>query len=122
MQQYLRDELERLAGRPSGREWLARVRESKAGAGTQFRPEEILGHRDRPGAGEEPSSVRGCCVARPGSCSSYLPEQRPGADPGGSPATRRMAQAGALVGLELVDHLDVGAGGPWVSLGERRGW
>jgi DNA repair protein RadC len=50
--------------------------------------------------------------------------------PSGDPApsredllfTRRMARAGEVVGVELVDHLVVGAGGRWVSLRERGGW
>ncbi len=36
--------------------------------------------------------------------------------------TRRIAQAGDLVGVGLVDHLIVGAGGSWVSLKQRGGW
>jgi DNA repair protein RadC len=50
--------------------------------------------------------------------------------PSGDPApsredllfTRRMARAGEVVGIELVDHLIVGAGGAWVSVKERGGW
>jgi len=50
--------------------------------------------------------------------------------PSGDPApsredllfTRRMARAGEVVGLHLVDHLVVGRGGAWVSLRERGGW
>ncbi len=33
--------------------------------------------------------------------------------------TRRLAEAGELVGVRLVDHLIVGSGGRWVSLHER---
>jgi DNA repair protein RadC len=36
--------------------------------------------------------------------------------------TRRMASAGEVVGLRLVDHLIVGGGGRWVSLKKRGGW
>ena len=36
--------------------------------------------------------------------------------------TRRMARAGEVVGVELIDHLIVGAGGAWVSVKERGGW
>ena len=36
--------------------------------------------------------------------------------------TRRMANAGEVVGLRLVDHLIVGGGGRWVSLKKRGGW
>jgi DNA repair protein RadC len=47
--------------------------------------------------------------------------------PSGDPApsredllfTRRVARAGEVVGVHLVDHLVVGAGGAWVSLKER---
>jgi len=50
--------------------------------------------------------------------------------PSGDPApsredllfTRRMDRAGEVVGVHLVDHLVVGAGGAWVSLKERGGW
>jgi DNA repair protein RadC len=50
---------------------------------------------------------------------------RPGGDP--TPCaedlafTRRMA-AGALVGVDLVDHLVLGATGHWVSFQMRGGW
>ena len=46
MQEYLRRELERLASRPSLEEWLARVEERKAMAGTRIPADEILRHRD----------------------------------------------------------------------------
>jgi len=36
--------------------------------------------------------------------------------------TRRLAQAGEIVGIRLVDHLIVGGPGRWVSLRERGGW
>ena len=36
--------------------------------------------------------------------------------------TRRMAEAAAIVGVELVDHLVLGATGRWVSLRERGAW
>jgi DNA repair protein RadC len=36
--------------------------------------------------------------------------------------TRRMAAAAAVVGVELVDHLVLGAAGLWVSLQARGGW
>jgi len=36
--------------------------------------------------------------------------------------TRRMAQAGDLMGMRLVDHLVVGGTGRWVSLKQRRAW
>lgn len=33
--------------------------------------------------------------------------------------TRRLAEAGEVVGVRMVDHLIVGTGGRWVSLRER---
>jgi DNA repair protein RadC len=36
--------------------------------------------------------------------------------------TRRLADAGEVVGVRLVDHLVVGAGGRWCSLRERGAW
>lgn len=50
--------------------------------------------------------------------------------PSGDPApsredlafTRRMARAGELIGVHLVDHIVVGRGGAWVSLKARGGW
>ncbi len=50
--------------------------------------------------------------------------------PSGDPApsaedlafTRRMAEAGEIVGVRLVDHLILGTGGRWVSLKARGGW
>lgn len=36
--------------------------------------------------------------------------------------TRRLAEAGELVGVRLLDHLVLGATGAWVSLRERGGW
>lgn len=36
--------------------------------------------------------------------------------------TRRLAEAGEVVGIRLVDHLVLGAPGRWVSLRERGGW
>jgi DNA repair protein RadC len=50
--------------------------------------------------------------------------------PSGDPApsaedlgfTRRMAEAGEIVGIRMVDHLILGSGGRWVSLRRRGGW
>jgi len=50
--------------------------------------------------------------------------------PSGDPApsaedlafTRRMAQAGEVVGVRLVDHLILGSSGRWVSLRQRGAW
>lgn len=36
--------------------------------------------------------------------------------------TRRLAEAGELVGVRLLDHLVLGATGAWVSVRERGGW
>ena len=36
--------------------------------------------------------------------------------------TRRMAEAGELVGLELLDHMILGGAGRWVSLSRRGAW
>ena len=36
--------------------------------------------------------------------------------------TRRLDQAGEVVGIRLVDHIIVGADGCWVSLRRRGGW
>ena len=46
MQEYLRAELERLAGRPPVEKLLERIRERKATAGTRLSSEEILASRD----------------------------------------------------------------------------
>ena len=46
MQAFLRDELERIASRPSIREWLHGIRERKESAGTRVRPSSILQARD----------------------------------------------------------------------------
>ena len=46
MQGFLRDELERIASRPSVEEWLQQVREHKKAAGTRVAPSAILRARD----------------------------------------------------------------------------
>jgi plasmid stability protein len=46
MQEYLREELERLASRPSIDIWLEEVRRRKRAAGTRLQSSEILQHRD----------------------------------------------------------------------------
>lgn len=50
----------------------------------------------------------------------------PSGDPSPSPEdltfTRRMAEAGELLGLGLLDHLILGSAGRWVSLGRRGAW
>lgn len=46
MQEYLREQLERLASRPTMDAWLERVRERKRAAGTRVSPARILADRD----------------------------------------------------------------------------
>ncbi|MCY4512022.1 MAG: hypothetical protein OXG35_34410 [Acidobacteria bacterium] len=46
MQGFLRGELERIASRPSAREWLQRVRDRKAVTGTRIGTSSILQARD----------------------------------------------------------------------------
>ncbi len=46
MQAFLRNELERIASRPSVEEWLHRVRKRKEATGTRVRPSSILNTRD----------------------------------------------------------------------------
>ena len=45
MQAFLREELERIASRPSVEEWLHRVRERKKATGTRVRSSSILNAR-----------------------------------------------------------------------------
>ncbi len=50
----------------------------------------------------------------------------PSGDPSPSPEdlafTRRMAEAGDIVGVRLIDHLILGSAGRWVSLRQRGAW
>ncbi len=46
MQEYLKEELERLAARPSMDAWLEQVRKRKDVAGRRVPPARILKHRD----------------------------------------------------------------------------
>jgi plasmid stability protein len=46
MQEFLRAELERLAGRPSLDVWLEQVRKRKRATQTRVSPRQILEHRD----------------------------------------------------------------------------
>ncbi len=46
MQEYLKEELERLVARPSIHTWLERVRDRKHAAGARVSAKQILGHRD----------------------------------------------------------------------------
>ncbi|MCP3963407.1 MAG: JAB domain-containing protein [bacterium] len=55
-----------------------------------------------------------------------LAHNHPSGDPSPSPedqaVTRRMAEAGEVVGVKLIDHLVLGDRGRWVSLGRRGAW
>ncbi len=59
-------------------------------------------------------------------CGIILFHTHPSGDPTPSTEdllfTRRMADAGTAVGVELLDHLIIGATGHWVSLHQRGGW
>lgn len=61
-----------------------------------------------------------------GACGVVLFHTHPSGDPSPSAEdlafTRRMAEAGEVVGIRLVDHLILGAVGRWVSLRERGAW
>jgi len=46
MEAYLRQQLARIASRPTIEEWLERVRERKRATGTRVSAAEILEHRD----------------------------------------------------------------------------
>ncbi|MDA1092196.1 MAG: hypothetical protein O3A25_02825 [Acidobacteria bacterium] len=46
MQEYLRQELERVASRPSLESWLAAVRDRKVSSGRQLSARKILAHRE----------------------------------------------------------------------------
>lgn len=46
MQEYLRNELERLAARPSMEAWLDQVRKRKRAANTRIPAAQIIHHRD----------------------------------------------------------------------------
>ena len=52
MQEYLRQELERIAAEPPLEEVLARIAERKARTGTRLSVDEILDHRDAERRGE----------------------------------------------------------------------
>ena len=55
-----------------------------------------------------------------------LAHNHPSGDPAPSAEdvafTRRIAEAGEIVGVRLIDHLIIGGGGRWVSLRRRRAW
>ena len=55
-----------------------------------------------------------------------IAHNHPSGDPSPSPDdlsfTRRMAEAGELLGIKLHDHLVLGGKGRWVSMGRRGAW
>lgn len=59
-------------------------------------------------------------------CGIIIFHTHPSGDPSPSAEdlhfTRRLAEAGEVVGVMLVDHLIIGAGGLWMSLKERGAW
>lgn len=76
-------------------------------------------------AAVEPREILKECLLR-GAAGVLLFHTHPSGDPTPSAEdllfTRRMAEAAAVVGVELVDHLVLGATGRWVSLRERTPW
>jgi DNA repair protein RadC len=76
-------------------------------------------------AAVEPREILKQCLLRGAGC-VVLFHTHPSGDPTFSTEdvlfTRQMAAAAAVVGVELVDHLVLGAGGLWVSLQARGGW
>ena len=73
----------------------------------------------------EPREILKECLLR-GAAGVVIFHTHPSGDPAPSDAdlqfTRRMAYAAALVGVDLVDHLVLGAIGRWVSLKAQGGW
>ena len=73
----------------------------------------------------EPREILKECLLR-GAAGVVVFHTHPSGDPTPSDAdlqfTRRMAYAAALVGVDLVDHLVLGAIGCWVSLKAHGGW
>ena len=73
----------------------------------------------------EPREILKECLLR-GAAGVVIFHTHPSGDPTPSEAdlqfTRRMALAAALVGVDLVDHLVLGAIGRWVSLKAQGGW
>ncbi|HEY6324247.1 MAG TPA: DNA repair protein RadC [Thermoanaerobaculia bacterium] len=73
----------------------------------------------------EPREILKECLLR-GAAGVVIFHTHPSGDPTPSDAdlqfTKRMAYAAALVGVDLVDHLVLGAIGRWVSLRAQGGW
>jgi len=76
-------------------------------------------------AAVEPREILKQCLFR-GAAGFVLFQTHPSGDPTPSAEdwlfTRRMAEAAAVIGVDLVDHLVLGTPGRWVSLKERGGW
>jgi DNA repair protein RadC len=76
-------------------------------------------------AAVEPREILKDCLLR-GASGVALFHTHPSGDPTPSAEdllfTRRMAEAAEVIGVELVDHLVLGAPGRWVSLRERGAW
>jgi DNA repair protein RadC len=90
----------------------------------------LMGHRelfrgtlDR--AAVEPREILKECLLR-GAAGVILFHTHPSGDPSPSAEdilfTRRMAAAGDVVGVTLIDHLVLGGGGRWVSLRQKTAW
>jgi DNA repair protein RadC len=76
-------------------------------------------------AAVEPREILKQCLLR-GAAGLVLFHTHPSGDPTPSAEdflfTRRLAEAAAVVGVELVDHLVLGTTARWVSLREQRAW
>jgi DNA repair protein RadC len=90
----------------------------------------LLGHKEiyrgtLHRAAVEPREILKECLLR-GAGGVALFHTHPSGDPTPSSEdllfTRRMAEAAALIGVELVDHLVLGTSGRWLSLRERGVW
>lgn len=76
-------------------------------------------------AAVEPREILKQCLLR-GASGFVLFRTRPSGDPTPTPEdlsfTHQMADAAALLGVDLLDHLVLGAAGQWESLHARGGW